>query len=427
MADSEALKILDGIWAIDDATGRILPENATPAIVRAQGFGPAYSSTDTPERGVMNQILCEQYSAAFHLMTHGGILPYDATKTNYPVGATTKTLESGVLTVWKCVTANGPDSTVVSPLDSGQTAWEQLSGEVGIPDAPDAPRAFALRGELLWSWHPNSDNGSDVTHWEFQHRVEGAAVWAQGPDQTTPFRRQSNLANGVTREARVRAVSSVGKSPWSSVGTATPTAGVPSGGHQFGLRATAKNAQVLLEWGEPDTGGSPITGYTWQWKSGAQSYESGRQGTGTELTATVSGLVNGTTYTFRIRATSSAGDGPWSDEVAAMPTFSVPSGGASFNLSARPLGSGGDIAAFRLAWDPPETGGSPIIGFTYQYKLNSAISWVNGRHNPLHAGTTSFDVTALHANSTYNFRVRAENDVGTGLWSNVATATFIGD
>ncbi|HEX7862242.1 MAG TPA: peroxidase family protein [Verrucomicrobiae bacterium] len=76
------------------------------------------------------------------------------------------------------------------------------------------------------------------------------------------------------------------------------------------VTATAGNAAALVSWTAPaNDGGSPITGYT------VEAFVAGIPGvvvstaTTADLSTTVSGLVNGTSYRFRVRAANAAGTG----------------------------------------------------------------------------------------------------------------------
>lgn len=72
-----------------------------------------------------------------------------------------------------------------------------------------------------------------------------------------------------------------------------------------GASATAGDTQASVSFAAPtDTGGAPITGYT------VTSSPGGFTGTGSASPITVTGLTNGTSYTFTVTATNTAGTGP---------------------------------------------------------------------------------------------------------------------
>jgi len=103
---------------------------------------------------------------------------------------------------------------------------------------------------------------------------------------------------------------------------------------------TAGNGSVLVSWSAPtSTGGSDITGYTVT-SSGGQTC------TTTALNCTISGLTNGTAYTFTVRATNSIGNSPTSANSSSVtpaaasapaPSSSGSSNGGAVNLDPTPL------------------------------------------------------------------------------------------
>ena len=236
MPDAEAKKILAGRWAYA-ATDRTDPEDGTPALTRTIGFPSSFESTDTPERGVVNQLLCELNAAAYDLLTEG-ILPYDA-DIDYPAGAYVKYGNPPELK--RASQANGPSSTVAAPSDSSY--WDDVEGETGVPDAPGTPQATVGNGEIQWHWLPGSDNGAALTGFIFQYRLQNGN-WSADVDLTVCGHTTTGLTNGETYQARVRAVNSEGNGPWSTTGTGSPVASRPSGGAQLALRATAGDTEV---------------------------------------------------------------------------------------------------------------------------------------------------------------------------------------
>ena len=92
----------------------------------------------------------------------------------------------------------------------------------------------------------------------------------------------------------------------------------------LGVGVAPGNAQLVVTWTAVDT----ATGYTVQWTSGGQGYNTtNRQATvtsGTTTSHTITGLANGTEYTVQVSATrTGANDGPPSDEMTGTP-FTTP-------------------------------------------------------------------------------------------------------
>ena len=78
-------------------------------------------------------------------------------------------------------------------------------------------------------------------------------------------------------------------------------------------------------------GGSPITGYKVQWKSGSEDYDgsagSTRQAEITDpasRTHTITGLTDGVEYAVKVIAVNDVGDGPPSDEATGTPRETTP-------------------------------------------------------------------------------------------------------
>ena len=91
------------------------------------------------------------------------------------------------------------------------------------------------------------------------------------------------------------------------------------------LAAAAGDGQVTLSWSVPGDGGAAITGFSYRQKtSGSYGDWIVISGTGrTTARHTVTGLTNGTAYTFQVMAVNNRGNGGASNEATATPS-SVP-------------------------------------------------------------------------------------------------------
>ena len=179
----------------------------------------------------------------------------------------------------------------------------------------------------------------------------------------------------------------------------------------MGVGVAPGNAQLVVTWTAVDN----ATGYTVQWMSGGEDYNTGdRQATvtpGSTTRHTIPSLTTGTEYTVRVIATrTGATDGPPSAEVKGTP-FTTP--GAPQHLSGVP----GDEQVM-LTWDAPSSdGGSAIL--RYEYAINDSGTWID-------AGLDLEEtVPGLTNGQQYAFEVRAVNSAGPGAPARTA-ATPLG-
>ena len=165
------------------------------------------------------------------------------------------------------------------------------------------------------------------------------------------------------------------------LGMAAPVfAQVTAPGAPVGLVAVAGDLKVTLNWKEPDSdGGAPITGYEYRYKSMGNSYPAGwtavpddALGVGASLGAYLiqPNLMNGTAYTFQVRAVNSEGGGTPSDEATATPQPNIPAMYESFSIKRVPrvpatldmeLGTFQDMDGLSIANDRDER-------YTYQWQ-----------------------------------------------------------
>jgi hypothetical protein len=132
-----------------------------------------------------------------------------------------------------------------------------------------------------------------------------------------------------------------------------PTHTVP--GAPTGVVAIAGNAQATVSFTAPESGGSPITSYT------VTSSPSGKTAAGASSPISVTGLTNGTSYTFTVTATNAVGTGPASNpsnSITPIAPATVP--GAPTGVVA----TAGNSQATVSFTAPASNGGSPIAYYT---------------------------------------------------------------
>jgi hypothetical protein len=158
---------------------------------------------------------------------------------------------------------------------------------------------------------------------------------AQGTTSVGPVAQTivAGLANGTGYTFRVAARNAVGTGPQSAESNLVIPRTVPD--PPTGVSATAGAGQATVSWAAPvSNGGSAITGYVLtRYVAGAAQ---GTTGVGVVTQATVTGLTNGTTYTFFVAAVNAAGTGS-----SSAPSNPVTPAAPKFTLVVARSGTGG--------------------------------------------------------------------------------------
>lgn len=118
----------------------------------------------------------------------------------------------------------------------------------------------------------------------------------------------TGLTNGVALQFQVQACNSNGCSPFSIASAAVTPQALTAPGAPTGVVASGLNASAQVAWSTPaNTGGSPITGYTITALIGGVPTALKTNAPPTATGAVITGLTNGTTYSFTVHATNATG------------------------------------------------------------------------------------------------------------------------
>ncbi|MBF0516432.1 MAG: fibronectin type III domain-containing protein [Nitrospirae bacterium] len=322
----------------------------------------------------------------------GGQSPYTASSASAQI-ATTSVNGSTVT-----ITGVAAGTTTITIKDSaGNTAGVQVN-VASVPGAPAITAAVAGNAQATIAFSaPASDGGSAIT--SYTVTSSPGAITAAGSSSPITV---TGLTNGTAYTFTVKAINAIGTGPASSASNSvTPVAAVL--GAPTSVTATAGNAQATVSFTAPaSTGGNTITGYTVTSSPGAITTA------GSASPITVTGLTNGTAYTFTVKANIAIGTGPASSASNSVtPVAAAP--GAPTGVTAT-AGNAQAIVSFTA---PASNGGSAITGYT----VTSSPGGITA------TGTSSpITVTNLTNGTAYTFTVKAINSAGAGAASSASNS-----
>jgi len=212
------------------------------------------------------------------------------------------------------------------------------------PDAPTNLVASGGNNQVSLTWTaPVITGGSPITDYIIE--FNGGSGWTIFDDgeSTTTSAIVTDLVNGQAYSFRVSAINSVGTSLHSTTISVTPaTLSTPP----LNPVATSGNTQVSLSWDVPaDDGGEDIVDYIIEVSLDNTNWTVYTDGVDFTTIATVTSLINGQTYYFRILAENDVGESIPSDVINAIPATVA---GAPTNLIA--TAGNTDVS---LSWTAP--------------------------------------------------------------------------
>lgn len=176
-----------------------------------------------------------------------------------------------------------------------------------------------------------------------------------------------------------------------------------------------------ISWSAPASNGETIDGYTVKIFDKAGTTEAtGPIGcTTATLSCTVTGLTNGSAYTFKVSARNDGGDSPYSNASAMFTVVSL----KPTNVSTSKTVSGG-VATIEVTWGEPSPNSEPITSYTVSASDGSNTAtktWSTGELKVSFTANTSGADLVLGKN--YSITVKATNAGGDSASSDPANVT----
>lgn len=178
------------------------------------------------------------------------------------------------------------------------------------------------------------------------------------------------------------------------------------------LTAEVDTGSVSLDWDMPiNDGGAPITHFVIYRGSTAETLVAYIEVNGESDSFIDTGLVNGVTWVYRVKAGNSEGYSVYSNQVTATPC-TLP--------GAPEVDAKGENGAVVLDWDEPDNGGAAIEMYNIYRKNDTGVYLLIGT---VEGGVTYYKDTGLTNGKEYSYIVRAVNPAGLGPESDTVSAT----
>ncbi len=273
-----------------------------------------------------------------------------------------------------------------------------------VPGQPTITATTRGNATISVSYAEASTGGSPIL--SYQYSTDAGATWQTASSNADPMvittlstNGTTPVSNGIEYPVEVRAVNAVGDSLSSTPVEAEPATvpGTPT------VTLTPGNGTISVAASIANNGGSSVTEVDYS-LDGAPFVSTGT----TSSNFSITGLVNGTSYTVSVRGDNAIGAGTASNPASATP-LTVP--GAPTGVQAT-----SDTASADASWTTPvSNGGSVVTGYTATAFTTSAGTTTAG--TACTTTTLACSVAGLTNNTTYYIGVVATNAAGSSLSS----------
>ncbi|XP_035269163.1 LOW QUALITY PROTEIN: receptor-type tyrosine-protein phosphatase S-like [Anguilla anguilla] len=273
------------------------------------------------------------------------------------------------------------------------------------PGTPVVTETTPTSVTITW----DSGNPDPVTYYIIQYRATSPFSKFETRDSITTTRYSiGGLYPNTEYEIRVSAFNTIGQGPASEPVVARTGEQAPaSPPRNINTRIISQNTMVV-RWSEPEEPNGQVKGYRiyytmdpslpvgqWQVHNVQDS-----------LLTTIGSLTPSETYTIRVLAFTSVGDGPFSDPIQVKVMQDVPTQPTKFQVGAV------SDTSIELTWEPD--GDKSIVSYNLRYREGKLDSPVSRTFPP----SSSYVVEGLKANTEYYFSLAAVSKKGVGAFTN---------
>ena len=353
LGTSDANKYIRVLSMATSSAGTLVDESQTSPKIE-----PRLTST-APSSG-LTQPINSPFTLAATATGGAGVKVYAITSGTLPSGVTYDTTTG---TISGTPTTHGTYPLTITVTDGfNVTTTMSFSLVVSPPTVAGAPSGVtALRGDTQATISfnaPISNGGAAITSYIVTSSPGNRTCTASAPNTSCDV---TGLTNGTPYTFTVVAVNSVGNSLASTASSTVTPAGTPSA--PTSITATPGDSQATIAFSGAGSNGSPITSYT------VTASPGGATAMGSQSPITVTGLTNGTEYTFTVTATNGvATSSPSTTSNRATPDPNI---APTLVSSVAPTGNAG--VGYTVAGQT-DFSGAPTPTITYQWKMCSSAT-----------------------------------------------------
>ena len=266
--------------------------------------------------------------------------------------------------------------------------------------------------EIQVTWNAIAGNGA--VQYSLERSADSGVTWTPATIYlTSTTYTDTGLTPLTDYNYRVISVNSAGLSSPSISSNTVTTFGPSEAPTNLTLTALL-NAEIQLDWSAPVVNnGGPVTGYNIERSTNGSTW-SVLINNVNGLTYTDTGLTTSQVYHYRVSAVNAYGISPFSSSANVMAS-DVPS--QVTGLTATPLVN----YEIQLDWTAPNSNGYSISGYTIERSIDSGTTWTVLVADTQNTNVIYTDIN-LTVSQTYDYKISAINQVGTGTASTAASA-----